>query len=172
MQSSCLSLNKWPTFLWAFILNTQLDRQMLIGVGVSTALCWDSSKITTISILNLSQYHTTARMETEELSVFDSTYTPSVGFTLWASFVCTHLDQVALRREAKAVDGVGSAVGPLAKLLWCLGERHVGGDGAVDNGLWRTKHMTEPHHSMWNSKREITTVYCLLKHHWLGEQLP
>lgn len=50
-----------------------------------------------------------------------------------------HLDQVALRGEAEAVDGVGPAVGPLAELLRRLGECHVGGDGAVDNGLWRTK---------------------------------
>ncbi len=52
----------------------------------------------------------------------------------------SHLGQVALGREAEAVDGVRPAVGPLAKLLRRLGERHVGGDGAVDNGLWRTKH--------------------------------
>ena len=48
---------------------------------------------------------------------------------------------MALGREAEAVDGVGPAVGPLAKLLRCLGERHVGGDGAVDDGLWRRNHM-------------------------------
>lgn len=47
---------------------------------------------------------------------------------------------MALRREAEAIDSVRPAVGPLAKLVRCLGERHVGGDGAVDNGLWRTRH--------------------------------
>jgi len=46
---------------------------------------------------------------------------------LWKPPTGSHLDQVALRREAEAVDGVGPAVGPLAKLLRCLGERHVGG---------------------------------------------
>lgn len=47
----------------------------------------------------------------------------------------TDLGQVALRAEAQAVDGVGPAVGPLAELLGRLGEGHVGGDGAVDDGL-------------------------------------
>lgn len=46
-----------------------------------------------------------------------------------------HLGQIALRREAEAVDGVRPAVGPLAKLLGGFGEGHVGGDGAVDDGL-------------------------------------
>lgn len=46
-----------------------------------------------------------------------------------------HFGQVALGGEAEAVDGVGPAVGPLAKLVRCLGERHVGGDGTVDDGL-------------------------------------
>lgn len=46
-----------------------------------------------------------------------------------------HFGQVALGREAEAVDGVGPAVGPLAELVRRLGERHVGGDGAVDDGL-------------------------------------
>lgn len=45
---------------------------------------------------------------------------------------------MALWWEAEAVDSVGSAVRPLAKLLRCLGERHVGGDGAVYNGLLGT----------------------------------
>lgn len=49
---------------------------------------------------------------------------------------------MTLRREAQAVDSVRPAVGPLAKLVRCLGERHVGGDGAVDNGLWRTRRHT------------------------------
>lgn len=46
---------------------------------------------------------------------------------------------MALGREAEAVDRVGPAVGPLAELVGRLGERHVGGDGAVDNGLWTEK---------------------------------
>lgn len=54
---------------------------------------------------------------------------------VWVS----HLDQLVLGREAEAVDRVGPAVGPLAELLRRLGECHVGGDGAVDNGLRRTK---------------------------------
>lgn len=46
---------------------------------------------------------------------------------------------MALGREAEAVDRVGPAVGPLAKLVGRLGERHVGGDGAVDDGLREDK---------------------------------
>lgn len=49
----------------------------------------------------------------------------------------SHFGQVALRREAEAVDSVRPAVGPLAELVRRLGERHVGGDGAVDDGLCR-----------------------------------
>lgn len=48
---------------------------------------------------------------------------------------------MALGREAEAVDGVGPAVGPLAELVRRLGERHVGGDGAVDDGLRKTREM-------------------------------
>lgn len=43
--------------------------------------------------------------------------------------------QLLLRREAEAVDGVGPAVGPLAKLLRGPGEGHAGGHRAVDDGL-------------------------------------
>ena len=46
-----------------------------------------------------------------------------------------YLLQLLLRGEAQAVDGVGPAVRPLAKLLGGFGEGHVGGDGAVDDGL-------------------------------------
>ena len=63
--------------------------------------------------------------------------------------MCAHLGQLTLRGEAEAVDGVGPAVGPLAKLLRCLGEGHVGGDGAVDDGLLGEKKM---HSNMSNSK--------------------
>lgn len=48
---------------------------------------------------------------------------------------CPYLDQVTLRWEAQAVDSVCPAVSPLTKLLWRLGESHVGSDGAVDDGL-------------------------------------
>ena len=51
----------------------------------------------------------------------------------------SHLDQVALGRESEAVHSVRPAVGPLAELLRRLGERHVGGDGAVDDGLRRRR---------------------------------
>lgn len=44
---------------------------------------------------------------------------------------------MALGGEAETVDGVGPAVGPLAELVRRLGEGHVGGDGAVDDGLRR-----------------------------------
>lgn len=44
---------------------------------------------------------------------------------------------MALGREAEAVDSVRPAVGPLAEFVRRLGERHVGGDGAVDDGLCR-----------------------------------
>jgi hypothetical protein len=37
--------------------------------------------------------------------------------------------------KAQAIHGVGAAVSPLAKLLGGFGEGHVGGDGAVDDGL-------------------------------------
>lgn len=47
----------------------------------------------------------------------------------------SHFGQVALGREAEAVDRVGPAVGPLAELVGRLGEGHVGSDGAVDDGL-------------------------------------
>ena len=52
---------------------------------------------------------------------------------------CTYLLQLLLSGEAQAVDSVGPAVCPLAKLLGGFGEGHVGGDGAVDDGLtpWR-----------------------------------
>ena len=55
--------------------------------------------------------------------------------------VCVYLLQLLLSGEAQAVDGVGSAVCPLAKLLGGFGEGHVGGDGAVDDGLttWRIR---------------------------------
>lgn len=70
---------------------------------------------------------TTARLATEQRALVSDR----------ASAV-SHLNQVALWWEAEAVDSVGSAVRPLAKLLRCLGERHVGGDGAVYNGLLGT----------------------------------
>lgn len=54
-------------------------------------------------------------------------------------FFPSHFAQVALGREAQAVDGVGSAVRPLAEFLRGLSEGHVGGDGAVDDGLRRGK---------------------------------
>lgn len=47
-----------------------------------------------------------------------------------------YLLQLLLRGETQTVDGVRPAVGPLAKLLGRFGERHVGGDGAVDDSLW------------------------------------
>lgn len=76
------------------------------------------------------QTEANARMETQQrLPVFTK------------SRKSPHLHQVALRREAEAVDGVGPAVGPLAELLGRLGERHVGGDGAVDDGLSRIWHI-------------------------------
>ena len=46
-----------------------------------------------------------------------------------------YLLELLLGGEAEPVHGVGSVVSPLAKLLGCLGERHAGGDGAVDDGL-------------------------------------
>lgn len=46
-----------------------------------------------------------------------------------------YLLQLLLCGEAQAVDGVGPAVCPLAELLGGFGEGHVGGDGAVDDGL-------------------------------------
>lgn len=46
-----------------------------------------------------------------------------------------YLLQLLLCGEAQAIDGVGPAVCPLAKLLGGFGEGHVGGDGAVDDGL-------------------------------------
>lgn len=52
---------------------------------------------------------------------------------------------MALGREAEAIDSVRPAVGPLAELVRCLGERHVGGDGAVDDGLCRANTHTEMH---------------------------
>lgn len=55
--------------------------------------------------------------------------------------VSAHLCQLALGGEAEAVDGVRPAVGPLPKLLRRLSERHVGGDGAVDNGLLGKKRL-------------------------------
>lgn len=70
---------------------------------------------------------TTARLATEQRALVSDR----------ASAV-SHLNQVALWWEAEAVDSVGSAVRPLAKLLRCFGERHVGGDGAVYNGLLGT----------------------------------
>lgn len=51
----------------------------------------------------------------------------------------SHFGQVALGREAEAIDRVGPAVGPLAELVGGLGEGHVGGNSAVDDGLWREK---------------------------------
>lgn len=70
-----------------------------------------------------------------------------------------YLLQLLLRGEAQAVDGVGAAICPLAKLLGGFGEGHIWGDGAVDNGLaqitrsdtnktWEKK-MNEPLHSQF-----------------------
>lgn len=50
-----------------------------------------------------------------------------------------YLLQLLLRGEAQAVDGVGTAVSPLAKLLGGFGEGHIWGDGAVDDGLAQIK---------------------------------
>jgi hypothetical protein len=47
----------------------------------------------------------------------------------------TNLLKLLLGGKAQSVHGVGTAVSPLAKLLGCFGECHVGGDGAVDDGL-------------------------------------
>lgn len=49
--------------------------------------------------------------------------------------VCFYLLQLLLCGKAQAIDGVGPAVCPLAKLLGGFGEGHVRGDGAVDDGL-------------------------------------
>lgn len=54
--------------------------------------------------------------------------------------VCVYLGQVVFSREAQAINGVSSAVGPLAKLLRRLGEGHVGADGAVDYCLQEQTH--------------------------------
>lgn len=48
-----------------------------------------------------------------------------------------YLVQLLLSGEAQAVHCVSPAVCPLAKLLGCLSERHVGCDGAVDDSLKR-----------------------------------
>lgn len=48
-----------------------------------------------------------------------------------------YLVQLLLSGEAQAVDRVGPAVRPLPELLRRFGEGHVGGDGAVDDGLTR-----------------------------------
>ena len=44
--------------------------------------------------------------------------------------------ELLLRSKAEAVDGVGPAVGPLAKLLRSPGEGHAGRHRAVDDGLY------------------------------------
>lgn len=49
--------------------------------------------------------------------------------------VCFYLLQLLFCGKAEAIDSVGPAVCPLAKLLGGFGEGHVRGDGAVDNGL-------------------------------------
>lgn len=49
--------------------------------------------------------------------------------------------EMSLGGEAEAVDGVGPTVGPLPELVRGLGEGHVGGDGAVDDGLQDTNIM-------------------------------
>lgn len=48
-----------------------------------------------------------------------------------------YLREMLLRSKAQPIHGVGSAVRPLPKLLGRLCEGHVGGDGAVDDGLQR-----------------------------------
>lgn len=65
-----------------------------------------------------------------------------------------YLLQLLLSGEAQAVHGVGPAVGPLAKLLGGFGEGHVGGDGAVDDGLapWRIKRSDWSNKSIKNIK--------------------
>lgn len=57
----------------------------------------------------------------------------SIGAEVCVSGV--YLLQLLLCGEAQAVDRVCPAVCPLAKLLGGFGEGHVGGDGAVDDGL-------------------------------------
>lgn len=49
--------------------------------------------------------------------------------------VVTNLLKLLLGGKAQAIHGVCAAVSPLAKLLGGFGEGHVGGDGAVDDGL-------------------------------------
>lgn len=43
--------------------------------------------------------------------------------------------QLLLCSKTQPIDSVGPAVGPLTKLLGCLGERHAGCDSAIDNCL-------------------------------------
>lgn len=50
-----------------------------------------------------------------------------------------YLVKLLLSGEAQAVDCVSPAVCPLAKLLGCLRECHVGRDGAVDDSLQRQR---------------------------------
>lgn len=64
-----------------------------------------------------------------------------------------HFGQVALGGEAQAVDSVGPAVSPLAKLVRRLGKRHVGGDGAVDDGLHG--HTTQKQYSFVTTQAEL-----------------
>lgn len=46
-----------------------------------------------------------------------------------------YLVKLLFSGKAQAVHRVSPAVCPLAELLWCLSERHVGCDGAVDDSL-------------------------------------
>lgn len=50
-----------------------------------------------------------------------------------------YLVKLLLSGEAQAVHSVSPAVCPLAKLLRCLSECHVGCDGAVDDSLQRQR---------------------------------
>ena len=88
--------------------------------------------------------------------ITSTSYWRSIGGSSWSSstsvtFPCLSSDpggglfhfielfyelvQLRLRAEAEAIDRVGPDIGPLAKLLTGFGERHVGGDGGVDDRL-------------------------------------
>lgn len=69
----------------------------------------------------------------------------------------THLGQMMLRGEPQPVHRVGAAISPLPKLLRCLREAHVRGDGAVYYSL---RAITEKnvilHKPQRTSKRDST----------------
>lgn len=106
------------------------------GELVSSVFSWDLSLANRAASLNSANLSANFKNVGTWISIYLSLIRVSHQLNI---ALVSHLDQVVLWWKAQTIDSVCPAVSPLAELLRCLCEGHVGGDSAVDNGLWETE---------------------------------